>query len=68
MRAGIDVGAFHQHGESMNSHWLSKPIVEEGLLEHVSAGKTKRKVRGKLGYGDDNKARNAKNYWITRSR
>lgn len=66
MKDGIDVVSFHRHGEELNDYWLRNPIVEEGLLEHVSAGKTKRKVRRKLGYSDDNKARNAKNYWRTR--
>lgn len=68
MREGIDVSTFHNHGEELNRHWLAKPIVEEGLWEHSSAGKNKRKVRRKLGYSDDNKARNAKNYWRTFSR
>ncbi len=45
MRENVDVVAFHRHGEELNDHWLSKPIIEEGLWEHGSAGKTKKKDR-----------------------
>lgn len=50
MREGIDIVAFHRHGEELNEYWLSNPVIEEGLWENASVGKVKKKDRKKT-YG-----------------
>jgi hypothetical protein len=50
MREGIDIVTFHRHGDELNDYWLRNPVIEEGLWEHASVGKVKKKDRPKT-YG-----------------